>query len=182
MSSLHCSRSATGRGVPLLSACIIALGCAGEELPVEATAEPSFADARSPTVEVFPIEDLFELDCGGFTARLTYTGTGRATTFFDGTGAPVKLVIHVKVKGSATNLSTGKTLKDDESTIIRIDLLTGETTINGGVAHVTAPGEGIVIHDTGKIVFDSEGNVTFVAGPHDQAEQGPEQAYCSALD
>jgi hypothetical protein len=65
--------------------------------------------------------------------------------------------------------------------VIVIDLVTGETTINGAPAHVTAPGEGIVIHDTGRIVFDANGNVTFEAGAHDQADQDPLQVYCSAL-
>jgi hypothetical protein len=62
-----------------------------------------------------------------------------------------------------------------------VDLVTGETTFNGTPAHVTAPGEGIIIQDTGTITYDAEGHVTFEAGPHDQNDQGPLEAYCSAL-
>jgi hypothetical protein len=61
------------------------------------------------------------------------------------------------------------------------DLISGVVSFNGGVAKVIRPGEGIVIQDTGRIVFDADFNVVFVAGPHDQNDLGPAQAYCSAL-
>jgi hypothetical protein len=62
-----------------------------------------------------------------------------------------------------------------------VNLATGSFTINGVPAHVTAPGEGIIIQDTGTITYDADGHVTFEAGPHDQEDQGPLEAYCSAL-
>jgi hypothetical protein len=105
----------------------------------------------------------------------------RTTTFFDQSGTPVKLQVQISLQGTVTNLQTGKTVKDDEHLVVIIDLTTGTETVNGAPAHVTAPGEGIIIHDTGKITFDAEGHVTFEAGPHDQADQGPLEAYCSGL-
>jgi hypothetical protein len=161
----------------LLAGWIFALGCDGDRL----SPDPELAVSRAPAVEEFPISDEFDLPCGGFTVHVSYAGFGRATTYFNEAGDPIRLQIHTTVHGSAVNTSTGRSLSDDESAVVSIDLLTGETTINGAPAHVTAPGEGIVIHDTGRIVFDANWNVTFEAGPHDQADQGPFQAYCSAL-
>jgi hypothetical protein len=117
----------------------------------------------------------------GVTIHASYTGWMRTTTFFDPSGTPVKLQIQISVQGTATNLQTGKTVKDDEHPVVVIDFRTGTETVNGGPAHVTAPGEGIIIQDTGRITFDAEGNVTFEAGPHNQADLGPLEAYCSAL-
>jgi hypothetical protein len=162
----------------LAAGCILTVGCTGDPVVLE----PALDTARHPAVETFPIRDEFELPCDGFTAHVTYVGSGRATTYFDAAGEAVRLRIQSNVKGSAVNTQTERTLRDDESIIAVINLLTGEETINGAPAHVTAPGEGIVIHDTGRIVFDAEGNVAFEAGPHDQLDQGPLEAYCAALE
>jgi hypothetical protein len=165
------------KGVALVTVWILALACDADRLPVD----PSLAASLAPAVEDFPITDEFDLPCSGFTVHVSYDGSGRATTYFSNAGDPVQLRIHTTVLGSAVNTSTGRTLRDNETIVIVIDLVTGETTINGAPAHVTAPGEGIVIHDTGRIVFGANGNVTFEAGPHDQADQDPLQVYCSAL-
>ena len=148
--------------------------------PAEAT--PALSSARPPSVEVSPVDDTpFDLPCGTFTIRVSYTGWVRTTTFFDQSGTPVKLQIQVNIQGTATNLQTGKTVSDYENPIVVVDLTTGGVTINGVPAHVTAPGEGIIIQDTGRITYDAEGHITFEAGPHDQGDQGALEAYCSAL-
>jgi hypothetical protein len=161
----------------LVTVWIFALACDGDRIPVD----PDLAASRAPAVKDFPINDELDLPCDGVTLHVSYAGSGRATTYFNDAGDPVRLLIRTTVQGSAVNTSTGRTLTDNETIVIVIDLVTGETTINGAPAHVTAPGEGIVIHDTGRIVFDANGNVTFEAGAHDQADQDPLQVYCSAL-
>jgi hypothetical protein len=147
--------------------------------PADAT--PALSTARPPSVEVSPVNDEFDLPCGTFSIHVSYTGWVRTTTFFDQSATPVELRIQINVQGTATNLQTGKTVRDYENPIVVIDLTTGGFTINGVPAHVTAPGEGIIIQDTGRITYDAEGHVTFDAGPHDQGDQGPLEAYCSAL-
>jgi hypothetical protein len=130
---------------------------------------------------VSPVNDEFDLPCGTFTIHVSYAGWIRTTTSFDQSGTPVELRIQLNLQGTVTNLQTGKTVSDYESPIVVIDLATGDFTVNGTSAHVTAPGEGIIIQDTGKITYDAEGHVTFEAGPHDQGDQGSLEAYCSAL-
>ena len=49
-----------------------------------------------------------------------------------------------------------------------------------GVAGLAVPGGGIVYLDTGTVTFDSENNIVFEAGPH-QDLNGDVEAFCAAL-
>ncbi len=48
-------------------------------------------------------------------------------------------------------------------------------TITGQRENTSAPGEGVLVQDVGRLVLDIDGNVAFSAGPH----QGSD--YCAAL-
>ena len=178
------ARPAAHRTLLALTLLMWVAGCDSQRIadpsrPAEAT--PALSSVQAPSIEVSPENDVFDLPCGTFTIHATYTGWVRTTTFFDQSGTPVKLKIEVNIQGTATNLQTGKTVNDYEIFIVVVDLTTGGVTINGTPAHVTAPGEGIIIQDTGTITYDAEGHITFEAGPHNQADQGALEAYCSAL-
>lgn len=53
-------------------------------------------------------------------------------------------------------------------------------TLSGPVWKFTAPGGGIVYLDTGRVTFDSDGNIVFEAGPH-QDLHGDVDAFCAAF-
>jgi hypothetical protein len=65
---------------------------------------------------------------------------------------------------------------------VTIDLITATTTATGNQEIVNLPHEGIVLQDTGRAVFDAEGNLLFFAGgrKHSQVLQG-EQIFCDIL-
>ena len=50
------------------------------------------------------------------------------------------------------------------------DLVDGTLTVHGMNFANTIQGVGIVIHETGTIIFDSNRNILFEAGPHEVAE------------
>jgi hypothetical protein len=125
------------------------------------------AAATPPSVETFHEEGEFELaDCGTFLLTETFTQDVRITTFFNEQGEAVSVAIHVNFVGVITNSASGNTYRDPGHFLIVHDLTTGEETDAGVVFNTTVPGLGPVLHDTGKVVFDANGDVTFVGGPH----------------
>ena len=109
-------------------------------------------------------------DCGGGVALTeTFTSQAKVTTFTDNAGNVRRVDIHVDFNGVIANSGSGNTYRDPEHSNRVIDV-DGNLTIHGLVCQVHVPGQGSVIHDTGTIVFDPAGNITFVAGPHMVAE------------
>jgi hypothetical protein len=127
------------------------------------------ASATPPFVETFHDEgELLFADCGTFQLTETFTVDVRVTTFFNAQGDAVKATMHVNYVGVITNSASGNTYSNPRHLQIVTDLTTGETTIVGLVFLTPVPGLGPVLHDTGKVIFDANGDVTFVAGPHTQ--------------
>jgi hypothetical protein len=125
------------------------------------------AGATPPSVDTFHEEGEFELaDCGTFLLTETFTQDVRITTFFNAQGDAVRATEHVNFVGVITNSLSGNTYPDPGHFQRVIDLTTGEETVVGLVFLTPVPGLGPVLHDTGKVVFDENGDVTFVGGPH----------------
>ena len=138
--------------------------------------------AVAPDVQTFHDEGSFAtVDCGDFLALQDFVVDGRVTTFFDQAGNPVSVQVHVHYDGTFTNSITGLTLRDPARLTITVDLQDGTQTDAGLAFGITVPGEGIAVLDAGKIVFDADGNVLFVGGPH-QFLEGGEALICAALD
>lgn len=138
--------------------------------------------AAKPFVETFHNEGSFvAADCGSFLALEDFVEDIRVTTFFDNAGNAIQAQIHVNFNGVITNSVTGRTVRDPGHYTITIDLQEGTSTYTGLVFAITVPGEGIAVLDAGKVVFDAEGNVIFVGGPHQFLEEGP-ALICAALD
>jgi hypothetical protein len=125
------------------------------------------AGATPPAVQTFHDEgeDLFA-DCGTFLLTETFTEDVRVTTFFNEQGDAVSAAIHVNVVGVITNSLSGNTYADRGHVQIVTDLTTGEQTVVGLVHLTTVPGLGPVATGTGKVIFDANGNITFIAGQH----------------
>jgi hypothetical protein len=101
-------------------------------------------------------------------------------TTFDANGEAVRTQITIKATAWFTNEDTGFSVMDRDSFPVTIDERTGSVTVVGISFHINIPGEGIVVLQAGRVTFDADGSITFLAGPHDQyATDG--QALCDAL-
>ena len=137
--------------------------------------------AATPDVQTFHNEGSFVgFDCGEFLVLQDFTEDVTVTTFFDKAGNPVRAQIHVRYDGTLTNSVTGLTLRDPARRTITVNLQNGTVTETGLFYGLTVPGRGIAVLDAGKVVFDADGNVIFVGGPH-QFLAGGEALICAAL-
>lgn len=128
----------------------------------------------------FEFTDVF--DCGAFLAIEESVQVNRVTIFFDNEGNPVSRQNHIQFRGIITNSVTGKSEVDRADLTVFIDFVEGTVTFAGKTFLLTAPEEGIVAQDAGKIVFDADGNVTFVAGTHDLFLGDLGAGVCAAVD
>jgi len=108
--------------------------------------------------------------------------TDRFQTFYDANGVPVKLVDHGQFTETDTNSVTKKVLGFSQSWIQTFDLVAGTRTVVGKEFVMTDPGKGIVIHDTGRTVFDAPDLVAFEAGHHQVLHGDIDQLACTALN
>lgn len=137
------------------------------------------AGAAPPVTQTFTIPVSGLESCNGFDLVFVGEVTVRETVFFDASGNPVTVRLHVHGAETDTNSVTGKTIEVRGDVTITIDLATGTFTETGLSLMSNAPGEGVVIHDSGKVVFDADGEIVFQAGPHDVLDD-PE-TWCNAL-
>jgi hypothetical protein len=154
--------------------CVLGLGA----VPLSA------AFAAPPDVETFSDPFSGEFSCPGFDAVFAGHDRGRITNFFDRNGELVRQVGHIHATETDTNLSTGVSVRVDTNITVHADLLPdgsfGTFSITGQFNVATRPGKGIVLHDTGRVEFDAEGNPVVFRGVHDTFTKG-EQAFCDAL-
>jgi hypothetical protein len=165
----------------LLPASLAAVAVALLTLPVAVSAAP-------PVVETFHNEDSspFAGPCpNGVTLFFSFTEDVRVTTFFDEAGTPVRTQITVNFDGVVTNPETGESVENPAHQTIIVDIVEGTVVEVGLTFKATVPGEGVVFHDVGRVVFDAAGDVIFEAGPHDVlnavGEHRVRAAFCAAL-
>lgn len=140
------------------------------------------ASAAGPDIQAFHDEgSAVVADCGGFLALADYEIDGRAITFLDNDGNPLRVQAHVAYNGTLTNSVTGLILRDPSRLTLTENLQEGTTTQAGLAFAITVPGEGIAMLDVGRLVLNAEGNVIFEAGPHQFLGEG-ESLICAALD
>ena len=165
----------------LLPASLVAVAVALLALPVAVSAAP-------PVVETFHNEDSFAFagPCpNGVTLIGTFTEDVRVTTFFDQAGTPVRAQIKVNRVGVVTNPETGESVENPSHQTIIVDLVEGTVAQVGLTFSATVPGEGVVFHDVGRVVFDAAGTPIFEAGPHDvlatEGAHAVRARFCAAL-
>ena len=124
-----------------------------------------------------------------FTVSYRYEVRRTITEFTDGDGNVLREVIEAHFVGTATNDSTGKALPVDGERHIVWDFVAGTWTETGTLRHVTVPGSGVLLLQSGRIVYplpavpqpDVIPKVElFMAGPHDVFE-GQYADFCAAL-
>jgi hypothetical protein len=135
-----------------------------------------------PLPESFSLSFSGSAKCDGFKDQFTDFFDGRAATYFDSAGNPIRYVIHAEHHSDDTNSVTGLTLHEHGTFTETVDLLTGTDTITGTQEIMNRPGTGIVVQDVGKVVFDSHGDLVFFAGgrKHSELFLG-DQVLCDAL-
>jgi hypothetical protein len=132
--------------------------------------------------EITPVHDSFNftLDFCRFPIEAATRITGTETHFFDEQGAVLRDVLHLFASAVWTNPDSGKSVieRDHLMSVIFPD---GEGFAEIGLNfHVSLPGGRTVLIDSGKLIFDSEGDVVFQAGKH-QIQDGDVGAVCAAL-
>jgi hypothetical protein len=144
------------------------------------------AGATPPTREnigVIPYE--FSVDCNLYGFAFSNEVKGEESlwveTFYDADGNPVKVVVHDGFIETDTNSVTGKTLAFSQTWVNTFDLVAGTRTVVGKAFLMTDPGEGAVIQDTGRVVFDTPDHVLFEAGQHAPLHGDLDQLACTAL-
>jgi hypothetical protein len=126
--------------------------------------------------------------CNGQDISLFTTGKIFGAEFDDQDGNVLRVIVHNRFLDHFTNTVTGEKLLNRgtfQETFIPVDgsqdLFTD--TITGHVFLATQPHHGIVIHDSGRIIFNpDETEILFAAGHHDELiEHQFETLLCSAL-
>jgi len=126
-------------------------------------------------------------DCGDFAIQAEWEVTLTLTQYFAADGSPKKFVGHVAYVGTLSHPSNGRWVDDRGLHTFVDDQVQGQTRDAGGYRKVTAPGEGILIHDTGVVAWAwNDPNDPFddaflkLAGPKDELE-GKTEELCAYL-
>jgi hypothetical protein len=124
-------------------------------------------------------------DCQAYGYTFTTTGrfevTRSITDFYANDGNLLREELHIRFVGSETNDVTGNSLPVNGVRHITLDFVRGTFTETGVLRHVAVPGEGIVLHESGRLVRSlDDDQVLGEAGPH-QLFQGDLAAFCAAL-
>ena len=125
--------------------------------------------------------------CDGQDISLFTTGRTFGATFFDSNGDVVRTIVHNRFHDHFTNSVTGEkllnrgTFQETFTPVEGTDEFTD--TVVGHVFLATQPHHGIVIHDSGRVIFNpDETEILFAAGHHDELiEHQFEALLCSAL-
>jgi hypothetical protein len=152
--------------------CLVLAACDDGVVAPLATAAPAPTPAftRAPDMGTASFPFSYTEDCGSFTDIVEGTADLKFWTFYDNSGTAVTEHIHFVFKVTHTNSVTGNVLRDDGEGRAFFDLITGTITEVGTGFHTTDQGRGLILGMAGRIMVDSNGNPTFIAGPHPDGE------------
>ena len=141
------------------------------------------ATAATPSIGTFTVTESF-IDDGvsagcGFPVTSTATISGRFQVFFDQSGNPIRLQVEESSSGNFT--ANGLAVPQTSHQVSIIDVAAGTETDIGILIHVSLPGGGTIYLDRGLVVFDSNQNIVFEAGPHPSLHGQVFPALCAAL-
>ena len=126
--------------------------------------------ADGPLIEEFEyvVDHEVIANCGDFQIIADGSGRNRITTFLDREGNPIRVAFQGRYFGTMTNSVTGFYILDSPSVAnITLDLVEGTQINIGAFFTVTLPGQGTILIDAGRIVFEEgAGAPVFIAGPH----------------
>jgi len=145
------------------------------------------AAANSVERSTFHIDDAAnDRQTCGFRLHFTFVGWITISDYFDNSGffykevqkgRPGPFLVAVTAKGTTL---TQQNSSFQTTLTFNADGSLNTITDNGPYNKFTIPGGGVVLLDTGHIVFDSDFNIVFEAGPRD-ATHGNFDAFCAAF-
>jgi len=152
---------------------VIAVGLGALALAGTASATKPFRGTFDDT-EVFVDPDVCAAAPWGFDVNVQHE-YGFFDVFSDKNGNAVKVIAHVNY--DATISANGKTIleRDTWQTTFYPD---GTSRQTGSTVHIKGPG-GIVVKDAGQVVFNADGSIAYVHGPHEQLVDNV--SFCPAL-
>jgi hypothetical protein len=158
-------------------------------LPLALTAT---AAANTTQTTVVTIHDTFDFgdatDACGFPVDLRVDGSFKITDYFDNSGTLFKEIVN-NFGGpftlTAINPANGKSTTTRSQTVVAItkfnpDGSVASSSSSGLTYNFVVPGLGTILQSTGRLVFDSNFDVVFQAGPHD-FDDGNSAAFCNYL-
>lgn len=150
-----------------------------------AAASVGSALAAKPTTEARNLDFAFSFVetgmCPGLTLEFAFEGTRTRMLYYDRDGNERQLVIHVRSTGTYTNLDDPSLVLTSSSIRnITFDYANDTFTDTGAYRNVTAPGEGIVLQQTGRWLETLDETPLAISGPHEEW-LGQVDAFCAAL-
>lgn len=133
-----------------------------------------------------PFEFLGQVaaDCGDFTVLADTIYRGHATLRFDSAGNLVQISAHerfTEVLYNSNDPTKSISSNPQQASNLLVNIENSTEWVAGSILKFTLPGVGVVIHDVGRVVYDtSTGEVLFQAGPQ-QYLNGDIAALCDAL-
>lgn len=131
----------------------------------------------------FTFEDPLGAElCGVDEFSVHIFGIERVTEFFNQDGDLVK--VHINVTGSTEKMGDGELIAwENLAEMVILDFEEGTATEDGNVFNIHVRGEGVVVNDSGKIVFSLEdGSLLDVRGPHEAFFTPPPVLICEAFN
>lgn len=160
----------------ILVAIIIAILIGTMALPVFAKRPDRFTDS-------FTEAPMLIADCGDYEvwtkdSQLYLNGT----IHYDNEGSPIMIITHWKVEDTYWSPETLKEVSVDVKLFNSVEVLaTGEFQSAGIQFRLTLPGEGTILMDVGRYVFDADFNIIFKSGKHPVffPEEGGTEKLCA---
>jgi hypothetical protein len=145
------------------------------------------ASANTTQRSVFQVDDTFiDKETCDFRLHFTFFGSITISDYYDNSGflykeiqkgRPGPFTVTVTAKGTTL---TQQNVSYNTQLTFNPDGSLKTITDNGPYNKLTVPGGGVVLLDTGHIVFDSDFNIVFESGPR-QATHGDFDAFCAAF-
>ena len=137
--------------------------------------------AEQPSTNVTVVVDFTHTETAlcGFPIVYTENGTFKEKTYYDGEGNPIKLILTNMSRYTETATANGKTLTTTWPSGFIVSFVNNTAAQFGLRAAYHVPGEGVVLLESGRVVFDlTTGDVLFTAGQH-QLLDGSADTFCS---
>jgi hypothetical protein len=141
---------------------------------------PVSAAAMQPGVDHFHATYSAAFGCDGFVDNYAGSTTAVITTFYNPQGDEIRRVFRFTQLETDTNSVTGTTITVRTHFITDESLVTGVEASHGEIFMANRRGLGTVIHETGTIVVDGDGNIIKEAGVHEVTDT-ESQIFCTAL-
>jgi hypothetical protein len=124
----------------------------------------------------------------GFPIDLRTDGSFEITDYYDNGGTLFKEIVHNHggpFTLTALNPANGKSTTTQSESLVSITYFNPDGSVasfsdNGLVYQFVARGLGTILHATGRLAFDGDGNLVFEAGPHAFRDQNTD-AFCSYM-